>query len=204
MNGVSLTDKIELIYEFNDKSPLFARVAFIHYENKEYEKALPILEDGLKNFPNYPTALLINSLVLINLGRKEEAQNALDKACDLIDSESTKEYYLEEFEKITSELFSVTTPIKKGFNTDELDLGELAKKIESAKMPKFDEKTEIKEINIEQQNNKIVSETMADILMAQGNLIEALDMYEQLLQKKPADAARLENKISMLNKKLSQ
>jgi len=201
---VSLNDKIELIYEFNEKSPLFSRVAFIHLENKRFEQALEVCEDGLKNYPNYPTAIFVYALALANLGRREEALTQLQKALESIDDDETFAYYRDEIEQISSELANVPEPFKKGFQVEELNLVELAKKIEGFKLPKLDNTKEYKtEIPPNEYDSKIVSETMADIYYKQGNLIEALAMYEELAKKKPEKAIGFQVRINKINEKLS-
>lgn len=205
MSEVTLDDKIELIYEFNNKSPLFVKAAFSRIETKNYEQALEILENGLEIFPEYPTALLTCSLTLANLGRKNEALEKLTRACEILDSPETKEYYLKKIEEISQTLSRVPEPHKTGLIDSSFDLEELAKKIEKAKIPKIDNTKEI-DNSITQTSTelKIISETMGDILYKQGNLIEALDMYEQVLLQNPHKRITIEMKINAINKKLSQ
>jgi len=47
------SDNISLIYEFNQDSPLFARVAAGEIAEKNYDQAKEILEDGIKNLPPF-------------------------------------------------------------------------------------------------------------------------------------------------------
>jgi len=46
-------DKYKLIYQFNNNSPLFVRIAQNHIDNLEFEEAIKILDHGLKNYPGY-------------------------------------------------------------------------------------------------------------------------------------------------------
>ena len=205
MNEVTLDDKIQLIYEFNNRSPLFAKAASLQIETKDFESAIDILENGLESYPDYPTALITYSLALANLGRHAEAIEQLKLACDIIDSPATEEFYLKKLESISSSLLNVPEPHKKGLIDGSFDLEELAKKIERAKIPKIDNTKEIDNSIIETTaGSKIISETMADILYKQGNLIEALDMYEQVLRQNPQKKITLEMKINAINKKLSE
>lgn len=202
MSDVTLEDKIQLIYEFNEKSPLFAKVACILIEQKEFEQAIGILEKGLVIYPDYPTALIAYSLTLANIGRESESIKHLSRAADIIDSPETKNYYLKKIKEINASLSRTTEPVKKGFNT-ELDLAELAKKIENAKIPKIDNsKTYEVPLSENKPEHKIISETMADIYFSQGNLIEALSMYEDILDRNPANAFVLQKKIDEINRKL--
>lgn len=205
MSLVSLKEKIDLIYEFNEKSPLFSRVAFIHLQEKNFEQALSVCEQGLEHYPTYPTALFVYALALANLGQSDEALIQLQKASDSIDDEGTLNYYREEIKRINAELSNVPEPIRRGFQTEELNLEELAKKIDGVKMPKFDDSKVYKTVAPETVfEPNIVSETMADIHYKQGNLIEALSMYEELSEQKPEKAAGYQLRINVINKKLSQ
>lgn len=86
-------DKFALIYEFNNSSPLFTRVASKYLESGEPDKALPILEDGIKNYRTYPTAIILYSLALAMVGKKDDALETLGKIRSLFDSDSTIEFY---------------------------------------------------------------------------------------------------------------
>ena len=204
MNRVTLNDKIELIYEFNKRSPLFAKVASAHVKQGEYELALEILKDGLEFFPNYPTALITYAIASANLGNRDTAYEYLTKACSLYNSHNAYEHYANEIDSILKSLGIISKPFKKGFRSNELNIEELAKKIEGAKIPKVDPNSPLEPLAIEEQDSKIISATMADILYKQGNLIEALAMYEEMLGKEPEKEMALKAKINIINKKLSE
>jgi len=57
-------EKLALIYEFNNRSPLFAQVAAVEVEKNHIERALEILENGIKIFPDYPTPYFIQGKAL--------------------------------------------------------------------------------------------------------------------------------------------
>jgi tetratricopeptide (TPR) repeat protein len=68
--------KIKLVYEFNNNSPLFARVAEAELNEGNADKALQILENGLKNYPNYTSAHLV---YIEALAKKGEYQGVVEK-----------------------------------------------------------------------------------------------------------------------------
>jgi tetratricopeptide (TPR) repeat protein len=97
-----VSNKFALIYEFNKNSPLFARVAADFYNNGNYDTALEILEDGIKLFPEYPTAYFIYSKVFAATGNIEKAKEMVVNGSKILDSEDTKLYYLNQIDNISS------------------------------------------------------------------------------------------------------
>ena len=67
--------KIKLIYEFNDNSPLFARVADAELKEGNVDKALEILNSGLENYPDYITAHLVYIEALAKKGDYKKVVN---------------------------------------------------------------------------------------------------------------------------------
>ncbi|MBZ0179347.1 MAG: tetratricopeptide repeat protein [Melioribacteraceae bacterium] len=102
MNKVS-TDKFALIYQFNKSSPLFARVAAEALNKNFPEKAIQIIEEGLKIHPDYPTAYLVYSKALIEKGEFDNAREALKRVLELLEDEKTYNYYISEIERIERE-----------------------------------------------------------------------------------------------------
>ncbi len=54
-----LTARAKLIYERDNNSPLFLRIADSYLQSNNPEIAISILEDGLKNFPDHPLAFIL-------------------------------------------------------------------------------------------------------------------------------------------------
>lgn len=102
MNKVS-TDKFALIYQFNNNSPLFARVAADSLNKNFTDKAIQIIEEGLKIHPDYPTAYLMYSKALAEKGEFNHAREALKGVLNLLEDERTYDYYLNEVERIERE-----------------------------------------------------------------------------------------------------
>lgn len=114
-------DKFALIYEFNNRSPLFTRVASKFLENGEPEKALPILEDGIKNYRTYPTAIILYSLALAMVGNKEDAYNSIEKIRDLFSSNATIDFYKAKIDSIKE----AESPADYHFSSSIFDKGEV-------------------------------------------------------------------------------
>ncbi|MBU1095940.1 MAG: tetratricopeptide repeat protein [Bacteroidetes bacterium] len=226
-------DKFALIYEFNENSPLFSRVAAKHLQNSEPEKALPILEAGLKKHPDYPTALIIYSLTLAKLRNKEKAKEIITRLSDIINSEETVVYYLNKIndihesdveinfnleEKNEAEINKENSPditpnedkikleMKKADNDD---LQDLADRLSKASIPVITEseaehpELTKKEEEPEFPGKSLVSETLAKIYFNQGNFNEALSIYETLIEIQPEKSEYYQKQISKIKEQLN-
>lgn len=111
-------DKTALIYEFNNESPVFAQVAATELENKNIDKALTILENGIQLFPDYATAYLIYAQALAIAGDFENAEKMLRTGCDIIESDETFKYYSEKFGKMKSKSDNISVSRRATFLPD--------------------------------------------------------------------------------------
>ncbi|MEW6702585.1 MAG: hypothetical protein AB1298_07685 [Bacteroidota bacterium] len=212
------TDKIKLIYEFNNSSPLFARVAQQEIERGNILEAVKILEKGMALHPSYPTPYFILALAYAYSGKGEEANSFADIGSKLINSYETFEYYQKKIIKIISDRNLMNDLKRPGFlsgNEEEKDdvnpdnlwasisleedkLELLAEKLSKAKIPK-DAGEPIPSFDQTEDNvpaKKIISETMAEIFLAQKNYSEAILIYEELIEQKPEKAGFFMQKIS--------
>lgn len=197
-------EKIKLIYEFNNESPLFARVAFSEIEKGNYLEAIRILDEGIKLHANYPTAFLILSLAKAYEGKDEEALNIAKIGADIIESPATFKIYSKKISNIITERARLNDALRPAFHDgpsveqvflpgekeekweDKLDV--IAKQLSKAKIiPKDDFETSNENIP-KYEGKKIVSETLADIYFSQRNFDEAIKMYEELINIKPEKA----------------
>jgi len=206
-------DKISLIYEFNNSSPLFVRVAQSSLMKMEVDYAIRILENGLALYPHYPSAYIIYGKALAIKGQTTKAIEMITKASRLINSSSTLDYYSGEIYKITAEFSNYNGSAGEDFvpeklsddnapseesptienrvkekkkNSFHINLDKLTEEVSKAKMPRATGIIEIDEnSNFEFDDNKIVSETLAGIYFAQGNYNEALELYKELKSQNP-------------------
>ena len=95
-----MSDKLALIYEFNQDSPLFCRIASDHLIDGNPAEALKLLEKGLPKYPYYPSAIISYALTLAMLGKKDKAKSSLNRLAGLIYSDQTIKYYLDKIECI--------------------------------------------------------------------------------------------------------
>ena len=65
-------------------SPLFARLADYYLEDGRVDDALRLCKEGLTNYPNYTTGLIVKGRALIALGKKDEARKSFNKVNELL------------------------------------------------------------------------------------------------------------------------
>lgn len=217
-------NKIRLVFEYNRKSPLFSRIANWELENNNLDIATEILEEGLREFPDYPTPYFILGKIYCKTTEYAKALKCFKKGSELIASNKTYRFYLKELEslkrfKTPIDMRGMGIPpnaeIKKeefsGLNSEEMpssieeNLDELAEKISHAKIPVIPEENEPSNFETREfsDDRVIVSETLAKIYVAQGELQEAITVYEKLIEKDPEKEEYFSLKIEELKSKLS-
>ncbi len=226
-------EKVSLIYEYNKTSPLFVRAANTEIENNNVDKAIEILQSGIKNYPQYSAAYLLLGKSLALVGNYSQAIKTIKTGCDLIHSKKTYDYYVNEIESIRKQRSLFESSGRRAFfveeneaadtqqdlfeeksevktfqeNTIPVDerLGQIAKEIASAKISEAASNYEINNLKLEDfpEANMIVSETLAKIYLAQGELKEAIDVYKKLIKKNPEKIETYLKKIDDLNKELN-
>ena len=190
-----LNDKVTIAFEFNRKSPLFAKKASIEIEKRNFDKAIEILNKGISLYPDYPVPYFILSKALALNGDDDSAKKNIKTGSGLIRSKKTYEFYLSEIEnirnkKLTKDTVSVKQEFEKPKEQSSVDerLEEIAKEITSAKIQDAvkEIKEEVKPERVLSEEKMIVSDTLAKIYVAQGELKEAIKVYEKLLKKDPS------------------
>lgn len=213
------SEKYKLIYGFNKNSPLFARVANDYLLNNDFENAIRILEEGLKSFPDYPSAYLIYSVCLAQLGKITKAKEMVEKGCEFIDLNETLNFYLDKIDGIAKakninadeNLSDVGDEQLQKSNEEDDDLEALAKKLENAKInietdtaAEYDAEIETDDSDISQIGKPLVSETLASIYFNQGNFKEALALYQNLITIQPEREQFYLTKINQIKKVLEE
>jgi len=213
------SEKYKLIYGFNKNSPLFARVANDYLLNNDFENAIRILEEGLKSFPDYPSAYLIYSVCLAQLGKITKAKEMAEKGCEFIDLNETLNFYLDKIDGIAKakninadeNLSDVGDEQLQKANEEDDDLEALAKKLENAKInietdtaAEYDAEIETDDSDISQIGKPLVSETLASIYFNQGNFKEALALYQNLITIQPEREQFYLTKINQIKKVLEE
>lgn len=202
----------KLIFEFNNDSPLFARLASSEIESGNYKTAEEILEKGIEKFPSYPTAKLLYSIALAYQGKIKEAVLSVESIKEFFNSPETLESYLNRISRIDRDQNSFTESTRYSFlpeeeaakeETFEDKLSDIAEELKKAKISiRTTVAGDINPVQEKAPEKSIVSETMARILMLQEKYKEALAVYEELLQIEPDKKEYIEWKIAEVKKHL--
>jgi len=223
----AFNQKVSLIYEYNNKSPLFARVAENEIEKNNIDEAINILDDGLKNYPDFSVAYFLLSKAHTIKGNYGQALKFVKKGSELIHSPKTFDYYLREIDAIKKQrqLFNVSrwadsanekfsnfsstqtskTEKVKSAESIEETLNKLTAEIAGATQTVREAKRKIEEAKPKNFSNNdfIVSETLAKIYITQGEFKEAISVYKKLKIKNPDKEIYFDTKIAELKAKLS-
>lgn len=223
----AFNQKVSLIYEYNNKSPLFARVADNEIEKNNIDSAIKILTEGLTNHPDFSVAYFLLGKAHTIKGNYGQALKCIKKGSELIHSPKTFDYYLREIDAIKKQrqLFNVSrwaeasnenqiqqtqlqqAPVKQVKTSESIEetLNKLTAEIEGTSQVIKEAKQKIEENRVKEYSNNdfIVSETLAKIYITQGEFKEAISVYKKLKQKNPEKESYFDSKIAELKAKLS-
>ena len=203
-----LTARAKLLYEINNKSPLFLRTAHHYLQTGNTQTTLSIIENGIKNFPEHPLAYILLGKVHYQLGNIDLVPAFLNRASDLLNSIDTYDYYKDELKLSDKPLSSLESSRGNSFlaQTDDIDnkeslaiedrLDEIAKAMMNTKFKRKDDISAISgsapggkisgaEIENNLDKSKLASETLAKIYFSQGQKKEAIEIYNLLIQHNP-------------------
>ncbi len=198
-------DKIKLIYEFNNNSPLFARVAEAELNDGNIDQAIKILERGFNNYPEYITAKLVYVEALAKKAQYKKIIDIIEELRPKLDDDTLINYYLEKIEEERAK-----TEIEEDFLLSEKksledNLENLAEVISKAKIPPIDEnKSNQNYEDFSSMGKQFISETLANIYFSQGNYKEALEIYQKLIETNPNKAEHLKEKIEETKKLMNK
>lgn len=200
-----LISRAKIIYERDNSSPLFLRIADSHLRNNNPLEAIPILESGLKIFPNHPLAFILLSKAHYALKNIQATKSCLKKASELLNSSQLfthykKEYNLPDkqispFDSSRGNIFINSTDdyiLNEETNEDqsksvEDNLQQIAEKLMNTRLDK-DNNISIDESNHKKYNpdkSRLASETLANIYLSQNQKDEAIRVYELLASRIP-------------------
>lgn len=203
-NPEIFNDKVNLIYEYNNRSPLFVRVANSEIVKNNTDRAVEILNDGLLVYPDYPTAHILLGKAYMLLGKYKEALDSFRKGSELVNSHRVYEYYMHEVENLKKQRVLFESSHSPGFLEEEKAPGQNKISLEQ-ELSSFDSMSETKPDPSTAKpgsGDLIVSETLANIYINQGEYKEALTIFERLLAKNPQKKDYYLNKIEELKSEL--
>lgn len=201
----TFNDKVNLIYEYNKQSPLFVRVANGEIDKNNLEKAVEILNDGLSLYPDYPVAHILLGKALMLLGQYKESLESFRRGSELVNSHKIYNYYLQEVENLKKQRALFESSRKPGFikGADEEETGDNKISLEE-ELSSFDSMEDQKKTPLSsgKGGDAIVSETLANIYITQGEFREALSVFERLLNKNPQKSEYYQGKINELKARM--
>lgn len=213
-----ITSRSKIIYDRDNNSPLFLRVADVHLQNKEPQVAISILERGLKIFPDHPVAFILLSKSHHQLGNIEATESHLKKVSELLNSDQMFKYYKNEFNLPDKQISPFDSSRGNIFinSTDEIDLNEevneessksvennlqqIAEKLMNTRLERKDE-LPLNENTPQKYNpdrGRLASETLANIYLSQNQKDEAIKIYELLADRDSGKKEYFLEKIKML------
>ena len=199
----NLTARAKLIYERDNNSPLFLRIADSYLQSNNPEIAISILEDGLKNFPDHPLAFILMGKANVLLNEIEIAEFFFKKSSELLNTNRTYSYYKKEYNLPDKQLSpfdsSRGSVFIKSAKEDLLNIEELISdkpqpveerlsQIANELMNRRLERTDNISFEDSDQNqytpdkSKLATETLANIYLSQGQNSEAIKIYELLIE----------------------
>lgn len=214
-------NKINFLSSFKKETPLFLRTAQNYILQNDYQSAIVILKKGLIKFPEHPVAYILLGKAYLLDRKLELADTNFKIAADLVHSKKTYEYYLKDINSanrftVNREGFSknkgnpvdlkdhpggsVNPKEKLEETTVEDRLEQLAEMLSSAKIERIKE-------NVMQKSDifygipersKIISETLAEIYLSQGERGEAIKVYKRLIKKNPLKEGYYLEKIKLI------
>jgi tetratricopeptide (TPR) repeat protein len=179
-------DKVNLIYECNSKSPLFLRKAFLELEKKNINGAIEILTAGIAEYPAYPAVRFLLARAYMTAGDYKEALEQIKTGSRLIRSKKTYNYYLTElnFFKQQNPQFELIDNLPVDESKDILKEKKSVENVTPFKPA------------------KLASETLAKIYLAQGEILEAIKVYEILAEKEPEKRTYYLDTIKVLERRM--
>jgi tetratricopeptide (TPR) repeat protein len=201
-----LTARAKLIYERDNNSPLFLRLANFYLSSNEPQNAISILENGLKNFPDHPLTFILMGKANVMINELEMAEFFFKKSSELLNTNLTYTYYKKEYNLPDKHLSPFNSLRGSVFiNSSEVDILKTEDGIPDNKKPVEDRLSqianELMNKRLEQTDNflsreadqqvyspdksRLASETFANIYLSQGQKSEAIKIYELLVNRNP-------------------
>ena len=218
----NLTARAKLIYEKDNNSPLFLRIADSYLQSNNPEIAISILEDGLKNFPDHPLAFILMGKANILLNEIEIAEFFFKKSSELLNTNRTYSYYKKEYNLPDKQLSPFDSSRGSVFiKSEKEDLMIIEELISDKPQPVEDrlsqianelmnrklERTDNISFEDSDQNqytpdkSKLATETLANIYLSQGQNSEAIRIYELLSNRNPEKKVYYLDKIREIQSK---
>jgi tetratricopeptide (TPR) repeat protein len=169
----------------NPKSPLFARLASHYLAEGNVERAIDLLESGLREYPDYATAHLILGRSFESFGRTVEALVEYRRVLKAVPDNPTVRHLVERVERKEQEAFEAFAEQRvrelRGLRGTLSFEGFVA----DAEPPEPESQAEGEPTG---PWKTFVTPTLADIYAQQGQYGEAIAAYRRLIRERPGEA----------------
>jgi tetratricopeptide (TPR) repeat protein len=196
---IRLADKFSLLYQIDNRSPLFILIAYKKFIDGDIDSAASLIEKGLINFPDNPTALLIKAKIFIKKGNFSQALKLIKNASKIIGTQKTFDSYLIELETLNKQFIKIDSAEKlDASNEFSIQQNTIAESISKStdkdqnKETSYPLRTDYDDID----DTMIISDTLAKIYFNQKEYKEAIRIYNKLKNKFPEKTAYYNSKIS--------
>jgi len=201
-----LTGRAKLIYERDNNSPLFLRIADSYLQNSNPENAISILEEGLKNFPDHPLAFILMGKANVMVNEIEMAEYFFKKSSEPLNTNQTYTYYKKVYnlpDKQSSPFDSSRGSVFINSSADDIlkiedlileksqpveeRLEQIAQELLNKRLEQTDNfpLREAVQQQYSPDKSKLATETLANIYLSQGQKNEAIKIYESLANRNP-------------------
>lgn len=214
----NLSTKAKLLYERNNRSPLFLKTADSYLNRNEVQNAIRILDEGIKIFTEHPLAFILLGRANYMLGNIDTADSFIKQGSELLDSSQTYTHYkkvlklpdkpVSPFDSSRGNIFinsfgdddTLKNQPKLANNSQSIDerLSQLADEVMKAKIERNENFSipETVQETILSDKSKLASETLANIYLNQGEKNEAIKIFELLIDRQPDKKEYYLRKIS--------
>jgi predicted Zn-dependent protease len=205
------------------EAPWFARVAMEFLARGEPSKAAELCQAGLRRHPDYDTGLLVLGKCFAALGRSREAVLAFRKVLRRLPDNATVRSLLAEQEAHEETEFGIFRErYRKQLNgggaaltLEEFLAGEdtessvdyLLKQLEEVRKvkPSVPAPVEGSDTPVDEpQSARIITVTLAEIYVTQGQITEAIAAYRKLMELRPDEQSRYAARIEELEVRLRE
>ena len=201
-----LTARAKLIYERDNNSPLFLRIADSYLQSSNPESAISILEDGLKNYPDHPLAFILMGKANVMMNEIEMAEFFFKKSSEPLNTNRTYTHYKKEFnlpdkqhspfdtsrgsvfiKSSEDEMLKIDELIPDKSQPVEDRLAQIANELMNKRLEQTDKflLREADQQHYSPDKSRLATETMANIYLSQGQKNEAIKIYELLADRNP-------------------
>lgn len=198
-----LINKFELLFNINSQTPLFVTIAYKKILEDKLDEGLIIIENGLKDYPDHPTALLLKSKVLIKKGNYSQALKLIKTASNTIGNSKTFDYYFSELEMLSKNSVNIKSDDKRdsGIDLYTSELKTITDKQDEINLQAESLKSDKKMPTVSDiiDDSLIISDTLAKIYFNQKEYKEALRIYTKLKTKYPEKTEFYDSKIAEIN-----